>query len=218
MRRSRAGGLIASVLLALPAVAAAQQAAPAADATTTLNAVWVEREIHFTYMGFTSYYSCGGLRDQVTWVLERLGARPGFKVLERGCTLVSAAEIMPAVKIIAALPVAATPEVLSQLAADASKRELAARAKGGAAAAAEATAQFPARPRRVEFKSGRFGDLQDGECELMEQLRRQVFGPLGVKVVEDHTSCTPGQVTLGAVRMTVEVLEAVPEPPAAPGS
>jgi hypothetical protein len=210
--------MIAGVLLALPAVAPAQEAAPAAGAATTVNAVWVDHEIHFTYMGFTSYYSCDGLRDQVTWVLEQLGARPGFKVQERGCTRLTAAEIMPSVKIIAALPVAATPEVLSQLAADASTRELAARAKGGAVAAAEATAQFPARSRRVEFRSGRFGDLQDGECELMDQLRRQVFGPLGVKVIEDHTSCTPGQVTLSAVRMTVEVLEPVPGPPAAPAS
>jgi len=216
MRRSWAGGLVACMVLALPSAVLAEEGVPSDDATTSVNAVWVEREIQFTYMGFTSYYSCDGLRDQVIWVLERLGARPGFKVKERGCSRLSGAEIMPAVRIVAALPVEATPEVLSQLAADASKRELAARARGGAEPAAEATAQFPARSRRVEFKSGRFGDLQDGECELMEQLRKQVFGPLGVKVIEDRTSCAPGQVTLGAVRMTVEVLEPVPEP--APGS
>ena len=52
--------------------------------------------------------------------------------------------------------------------------------------------------------------LQDGDCDLMEQLRDQVFEPFGVKVVEDDLRCVPRQVTIGAVRMTVEVLEPVP--------
>jgi hypothetical protein len=45
----------------------------------------------------------------------------------------------------------------------------------------------------------------------MEQLvRGHVFDEFGVKVVEEQISCVPRQVTLGAVRMTVEVLEPVP--------
>lgn len=215
MRRSWAGGWVAGVFLAPAAAAMAQQASPAADATQVVNAVWMEREIRFSYVGFTSYYSCDGLRDRVTWVLREVGARPGFKVTARGCTRLNGPEMMPGVRIVAALPVAATPEILAQLAADASKRELAARAKGGSAvaAAAEATAQFPARIRTVTFTSSRFGnELQDGECELMEQLRDRVFGPLGVKVVEADIHCAPHQVNLAAVRMTVEVLEPLPPP------
>jgi hypothetical protein len=214
MTRSWKGGCVAGLLCLLPWLAAAQEATPSADAAATVNAVWVERELTFTYMPLTSYYSCDGLRDKVRWILQQLGARPGFKVTSRGCVEVQGPEVFPGVKIVAAFPAAATPELLSQLASEASKRELAARATGKAHPVAEATAQFPARVRRVEFKSGRSSleDLQDGDCELIEQMRDRVFGQLGVKVVDDHVHCVPRQVSLGAVRMTLEVLEPVPAP------
>ena len=213
MRRSWKGGWIAGLLCALPALAAAQAATPSADAAATVNAVWVERDVTFTYMPLTSYYSCDGLRDKVRWILNELGARPGFKVVARGCVEMQGPEIMPGVKILAAFPAPATPELLSRLASEASKRELAARATGKPDPVAEATAQFPARVKRVQFRSGRssLDDLQDGDCELMEQLlRSRVFDEFGVKIVKERIHCVPRQVTLGAVRMTVEVLEPVP--------
>jgi len=201
-------------LSALPLLGAAQETAPAPQATATVDAVWVERRVSFTYMPLTSYYSCDGLRDKVSWLLKQLGARADFKVRSRGCIELTGPEVFPGVEIVAAFPAAATPDLLEQLADEASKRQLAARAAGKPEPVVEATAQFPARARRVEFKSGRTGldDLQDGDCELMEQLVRQdVFGKLGARVVEADTHCVPRQVTLGAVRMTIEVLEPVPE-------
>jgi hypothetical protein len=189
----------------------AQQPATAA-AAGTVNAVWVEREVNFNFSGFTSYYSCDGLRAKLEWLLGELGAQPGFKVRARGCVRVSGPEVFPGARIVATVPLEATPELLAELAADASRRELAARAKGAAAAVPEATAQFPARVKRIEFRSarGNFDGLQDGDCELMEQARRQLFPQLGVRVVAGQISCTPNQLTLGAVRITVEVLEPVP--------
>lgn len=213
MRRSWHGGWIAAALCTLPLVTAAQEAAQAPDAAATVNAVWVEHKVNFTYMPLTSYYSCDGLRDKVRWVLRQLGARPDFKVRSRGCIEVQGPELFPGVEIVAAFPAEATPELLQQLADDASKRQLAARATGKPDPVTEATAQFPARVKRVEFRSGTttLSDLQDGDCELMEQLvRSDVFGKLGVRVVDGQTHCVPRQVTLGAVRMTVEVLEPVP--------
>jgi hypothetical protein len=199
-------------LCALPLVTMAQDAAPAPEAAPTVNAVWVERRVSFTYMPLTSYYSCDGLRDKVRWILRELGARPDFKVRARGCIEVQGPELSPGVEIVAAFPAEATPELLRQLADDASTRQLAARAKGKPDPVIEATTQFPARAKRVEFVSSRttLADLQDGDCELMEQLvRNDVFGRLGARVVEARTHCVPRQVTLGAVRMAVEVLEPV---------
>jgi len=213
MQRSWQGAWFATALCALPLLVAAQEAAPAPDAAATVDAVWVEHKVNFTYMPLTSYYSCDGLRDKVRWILRELGARPGFKVTSRGCMEVQGPELFPGVEIVAAFPAAATPELLEQLAREASQRELAARAGGKPDPVAEATAQFPARVRRVEFASGRTAqaELQDGDCELMEQLlRHDVFGKFGVKVVDAKVSCVPRQMTLGAVRMTVDVLEPVP--------
>jgi len=213
MRRSWQGVWCATALCALPLLVAAQESVPAPEAAVTVDAVWVEHKVNFTYMPLTSYYSCDGLRDKVRWILRQLGARPGFKVKSRGCMEVQGPELSPGVEIVAAFPAAATPELLEQLAREASQRELAARASGKPDPVAEATAQFPARVRRVEFDSGRTAqaELQDGDCELMEQLLRQdVFGKFGAKVVDAQVSCVPRQVTLGAVRMTVDVLEPVP--------
>jgi hypothetical protein len=213
MKRSWQGGWIATSLCVLPLLAAAQSQAPAPQAAATVNAVWVERKVSFTYMPLTSYYSCDGLRDKISWILRELGAKPGFKVRSRGCVELQGPELMPGVEIVAALPAGATPELLQQLAGEASKRQLAARATGKPDPVTEATAQFPARVKRVDFVSTRsaLDDLQDGDCELMEQLvRNDVFGKLGARVVDARTHCVPRQVTLGAVRMSVEVLEPVP--------
>src|SRR5579884_669143 len=38
-------------------------------------AKWVKKKINFTYQGFTTHYSCQGLRDKVRDVLLQLGAR-----------------------------------------------------------------------------------------------------------------------------------------------
>lgn len=213
MRRIAALACATATALAFTSTARAQEPVPsAADAPPTVNAVWLERDLTFTYMGSTSYYTCDGLRDKVRTVLERLGARPGFKVSARNCMNMPRPEWSPAVRIVAAFPAEATPERLAELADSAPERELAARA--GGRPADEATAQFPARWKRVEFQSGPpgFREIDDGDCELMEQLQRSVFEQIGVRVIESSVSCVPHQRTLGAVRMTVEVLEPVPPP------
>lgn len=163
-------------------------------------AVWVEKNIEFTYMGFTSFYSCDGLRDKLRWVLEEIGARPGFKVTVVGC-INTGPDRMPHARITAAMPQPATPELLAELAKEPSQRDQ----------AAPPISQFPARTRQVEFKDDPLDHIEDGDCELVEQLRDNVFIPLGARVVEDHMSCTPRQLNLGGVRLTIEVLEPVPE-------
>ena len=195
--------------LGLVSTVHAQAPVPSVDAPPAVNAVWIERDLTFTYMGHTSYYSCDGLRDKVRLVLRQLGARPDLKVTARNCMRQSGPEWTPAVRIVAAFPAEATPELMAELAASAPERELAARV--GGKPVTEATAQFPARWKRVEFQSGPSGlrDIDDGDCDLMEQLRRSVFDKIGVRVLEYDVNCVPRQVTLGAVRMAVEVLEPV---------
>jgi hypothetical protein len=208
MKRALLGGVVAGLAFAIATSAQAQEGATAADDPGVVSAVWMERDVTLHYTGFTSYYSCEGLRGKVRRILQELGVRPGFTVTTRNCFKQSGPEWSPSVRIVAALPVEATPEVLAELASGASKRELVARVQGKSPE--EATAQFPARPKRVEFASGGMGVLQDGDCELMEQMRDRVFGPLGVKVIDSNVRCVPRQVSINSIRMTVEVLEPVP--------
>jgi hypothetical protein len=191
---------------------AAPSAASAADTTAPVMAVWVEQKIDFTYMGFTSHYSCDGLKSKVSTILKEIGARPGFKVTARACMNPSrGAEWTPMLNLVVATPREATPEILAQVANDDSRRELAAKAGGKAAPVVEATAEFPARMRRIEFRDSPSGLVQPGDCELIEQLRDKVFVPLGAKIVENHMACTPHQLGIGIVKLSIDMLEPIPQ-------
>ncbi|WP_457825246.1 hypothetical protein, partial [Staphylococcus aureus] len=51
------------------------------------SAVWTPKELTFVYQGFTTRYSCDGLRDKIRGVLLDLGAqKKGLKVSELGCS------------------------------------------------------------------------------------------------------------------------------------
>jgi hypothetical protein len=215
---------VASVLLApfLAAQRASAQAtaapASAADEASTVMAVWVQKEVDFPYQGLTTYYTCDGIRDKVRGVLRHLGARPGFEVSVRSCVngaggsrSLGGVEIMPWVYITAALPQPATPELLAELAKPDPKAELIARATGKTSATAEATAQFPATWRRVQFLGKPTGPVQLGDCELMDEMAEVAFAQLGARVVEDLTSCVPRQLNPGSIRLMLEVLQPVIE-------
>jgi hypothetical protein len=191
---------------------AGADAAATADAPAPVMAVWVEKEIHFPYMAFTAYYSCDGLEGKVESILEAIGARPGFKVTARGCfNPRHGAEWTPSVDIVVAMPQPATPEVLAELAKQASREELAARAGGKPAPSADATEQFAARVRRIDFRDSATGLVQPGDCELMEGMRDWVFKPLGARVVEDRMGCVPHTLNIGIIVLSIEVLEPVPQ-------
>ena len=149
--------------------------------------------------------------------MKQLGARPGYRVTSSGCINMSGPEIMPRVRVRAALPQEATPELLAQLEKDRSKQELVARAGGKPVAAVdEVTAKFPATWRNVTFEGTPISDVQDGDCELMEQLIRNVLKPMGVReIAGSNLNCVPHQVPINAVNVKLQVLSA-PQGDAAP--
>ena len=210
MRRSSLAVLVGTLVLACGVARTAGAVAPTAADAGTVDAVWVDHDIAFTYMGFTSHYSCSGLEDKVRYVMKQLGARPGYKVTSSGCVNMSGPEIMPRVRVRAALPQQATPEVLAQLEKDRARRELAARAGAKPVATdAASLARFAASWRTVTFEGTSISDVQDGDCELMEQLIRNVLKPMGVRELEGSTlNCVPHQVPINAVNVKLQVLSA----------
>lgn len=184
----------------------------AADAAPVVQAVWVEKKIRFTYVGYTSHFSCDGLENEVRSILKAIGARPGFKVTARACfNPQRGAEWMPNLDLVVAMPQPATPELIAQLAQGDSKRELAGEGAGKPVPSVEAAAPFPARVRRIDFQDSQLGLVQPGDCELVEQMRDQVFKPLGAKIVVDRMDCVPHQLSNGIINLTIEVLEPVPK-------
>jgi hypothetical protein len=55
-------------------------------------------------------------------------------------------------------------------------------------------------------------DLEPGDCELIDELRRKVLPRLAIRIVKDNTHCTPQQLTIGQPQLEVEALMALPKP------
>jgi hypothetical protein len=211
-----------------PAAVSDPEAAPAG----TVPAIWVSKEISFTYFGSTALYYCDGLRNKVKWVLKQLGVMDGYKVRIRSCfntggpeirygpagpEFYSGAEFTPRVVIEVVVPQQVTSELLAELDERQGERELIARVRGESSVVDNTEAQFAASKRRVTFDdASRRGRIEAGDCELIEQMRDSVFVPLGFRVVEDKMNCIPNRVQRGSVNLALEVLEPwTPEP--APG-
>ena len=182
----------ASVARSDDTVADPRSAADAAPAT--VQATWVEQKLRFVYWANTAYYSCDGLEGKVSSILTAIGARPGFKVQARGCfNPRRGAEWTPMVDITVAT----------------------AREVGTVEPAGEGAGQpFPARVMRVDLRDSQTGLLQPGDCELVQQLRDQVFKPLGAKIVVDRMSCSVHTLNIDTITMSLDVLVPVAETPA----
>src|SRR5690349_4550812 len=74
-----------SVGLTAAVAAAFLSSAWAAQTTTEQSAVWTPKQVTFVYQGFTTRYSCDGLRDKLRDLLLKLGARKDLQVEETAC-------------------------------------------------------------------------------------------------------------------------------------
>jgi hypothetical protein len=184
--------------------------APDAARAPVVNAVWVEREFSFAYMGIGTYYSCDGLRNKIEYVLEQVGARPEPRV-SVSCMDAPGVERLPMARIRVAVPAEATPELLASLEEQKSRRELVSRVQNNSLALDDATVQFAAERRVLEFDGRRGKRIEDGDCELLHQLLPQVLKPLGVREMPGSSlGCMPKHSQFGAVKLRLESLHALP--------
>jgi len=158
-------------------------------------AKWASRELRFTYMGFTTHYSCEGLRDQVRSILLQLGARKDLVVRESGCTAdVGRPEPFPAVT--------AKFSVLEPV------------KPAGQESGKAAEESVPAHWRPVRVMLGDPGLDHAGQCELLEQAQHQILPLFTTRNVDFQQSCVPHQLTPAGSRLQAEVLVADQKPAA----
>lgn len=171
----------AAVLLAQPAPAAPQR---------SVEAVWVPRHVTFVYQGFTTHYSCDGLRDEIHRMLSKLGARD-LKIRTQGCVRLVGVEPFPGV--------AVTMQVLVPAASEhGSKGEH----------------PVPAHWRNVVLMPSNAGFEQQGNCELIEQFKETFLPLFAPRHISYQSNCIPHQLTLGT-HLSAEVL--TPDATAAKG-
>jgi hypothetical protein len=159
-------------------------AAAAAEGTAgeSQSAVWTPRELTFVYQGFTTRYSCDGLRDKIRGVLLDLGAqKKGLKVTELGCSSPAGRpDPFPGVRI--------QINVLQP------------------AANAKADQVVPAHWKAVDLKLRDSFSIDSGECELVEQIRDKILPLFATRNVELRSTCVPHQASPVRPSLKLEVL------------
>jgi hypothetical protein len=147
------------------------------------SAVWTPKELLFIYQGFTTTYSCDGLRDKVRSILLELGAREDLKITETPCSELGRPDPFPGVRI--------KMNVLQP---------------AGDQSAAAGTQSVPSHWKRVDLTPERDAVSSAGECELIEQVKQSILPLFATRNVEYSSNCLPHQLQIGATRLRAEVL------------
>lgn len=222
-----------TALLALALLAACGRVA----AEEPVTAVWKERELLFSYRSAVSIYSCDALRTRVASILYAVGARPDLQVRVSGCSQsnltpevapmdrgrgtwnpASGSSYLPLddrqqvanIQVRLSMPVEMTPDVVSEMKSDKSRRELISRVTGNPLARFNDPIPFAAE-RRVVTLSHKTVGLEAAECELLDQLVTSSFRKLGLRVARRGYSCDRNRIS--HIPPMVEVEALVPRSP-----
>jgi len=164
--------------------AAAGSTSPTAATGESQSAVWTEKEVTFIYQGFTTRYSCDGLRDKVRGVLLDLGAeKKGLKVLQLGCSSPSGRpDPFPGVRV--------KMRVLQPASGTADDKQT----------------PVPAHWKPVDLKLRDSFTTDSGECELVEQIRHKIVPLFATRNVDLKATCIPHQASAARPILRLEVL------------
>jgi hypothetical protein len=165
--------------------AAADAGAPAVEPAAPAEfAVWTPKEVQFTYMGFTTHYTCDGLRDAVRDMLLQLGARKSdLKVTEQPCSgQPDRPNPFPGVRI----KMSVLQPAPAQLAPDAQVVE--------------------AHWKPVKLPYRETGINAAGQCELLEQFNQKIMPLFTTRNVDLRATCVPHQLEPLGTKLQAEVL------------
>jgi hypothetical protein len=175
----RAAFLALSALASLPAIA--EDDAPAEEA-----AAWTQHVVDLQYMGFTTRYTCGGLKSKVKLLLKHLGVRDDVKIVERGCEYgYQKVADFPHLKI-----TFWAPTIPKQGDKDVGDPVLGVW-----------------KPVVIKRDSPR--GLEMGDCELVELFRDRVIPKFLTRAVEGDINCIPHQLVGNRINLKFEVLAGV---------
>jgi len=187
-----------SVFVALVAAASAAHAIQAmAAAPPSQAAVWMQHMVQVQLRNLPKNYSCYDLWYRFREVLQKIGARPDWKITTQGCVFSGATEARsPQVELEFYFPEALPP----------------AQAKWS---------DVKAIPSTVALEPGSAPNALDrSDCELVKQIKDALLPALPVQVLEAHIECgSPGNLK-HPYRITIQTLTAAPTDaaPTTPGS
>lgn len=194
-------------LAALLAIAPAAVMANSSDEAVT--AVWKAQQVNFEYRGYSTTYSCRSLEEKLQIILRSVGAHESVRLQSYICDQQLG---IARFQISMQSPVIASEENIRELTTHDSKDQLVARVKGGQLPGPADLERFPAVWKKVSFARDRDMRLERGDCELVQQLRRQILPHMSVQIVKDNISCSSAFGNITAPRLTVSALVQVKEP------
>ena len=162
------------------------------------NAHWETRKISFTYMGIGTKYSCDGLENAVRQLLLVAGARKqDLNIHSSGCVH-GAGHIEPFPGVTGTfsvlVPDTAQPPTTGAVSAQ----------------------WLPVDVVRDRGLGVYMDSLNGGDCQLLEQFRRQILPLFSTRNLDFRSSCFPYTATLGAITLKLQVLKPLPSAAAAP--
>ena len=159
----------------------------AGAAEAEVAAVWKAHDTQFSYQGFTTRYSCQGLKDKMESLLVFFGARPeGLKVSTQGC---SAPPFRPAPAVDLRMRfdtlAPASESAVEVVAARWAQRNLSGETK-------------------VQQEAPQW--ITRGDCELVERFVDLVLPMFSHRVLENRITCIPHRRSGTLPTLRVEVL------------
>lgn len=171
-------------LLGAPAWGAEEGGRQGTEAAPKELAVWTPKEVQFTYMGFTTLYSCDGLKDDIREMLLQLGARKDdLKVYEQPCSgPPDRPNPFPGVRIKMSVltPAPSTESDVSHM--------------------------VQAHWKTVKLPYRESGINAAGQCELLEQFKKTVLPLFTTRNVDLVATCVPHQLSPLGTKLQADVL------------
>lgn len=190
------------VAVAYITIAAPFSAAGAADGDS-VEAVWKPQQVNFEYRGYSTTYSCRSLENKLELILRTVGAREDVQLRSYACDeQIGIARF----EILLQSPVVASEENLRELTTHDAKDDLIARVNGEKLPSAVDMPRFAAVWKTVSFARDPRMRLDRGDCELVQQLRRQILPRMSVQIVKDNVRCSSSMGNIGPPRLTVSAL------------
>lgn len=180
---------LTTLLLGASAWADSQSGAAAAagQSAAVVPAAWTPKELEFTYQtGFTTKYTCDGLRDRMRTLLIKLGARDDLQVQLRGCVQ-QGPDLIPGVRV--------KMSVLEPTQEWVAGRTL------------------PAHWKHVDLLADRDVVSASADCELIRQLKQQALPLFATRNLDFSARCETNHLVVGGTRLTAEVLVPVSHVP-----
>jgi len=177
---SLATATTAAIVSSAPSWADATNPAPNTDHAE--RALWAPKEVHFTYMGFTTHYSCQGLEAKVRKALLELGARKDLRVEEGACERPGGGP-EPFPNVIVKM------NVLQPVATDKPDANT-----------------VGAHWRKINLQLDQDPLWQAADCELLEQVEHTFLPLFTTRNVNYHSTCAAHQVFPGGTWLRADVL------------